>query len=260
MHTAAIAACRHSLCLALLGLLLGATGAGATEERKGLEKVQDSFLKLVCGKTAVADNSACARMLGDAGQGDDGARVRQLAAHFIVLTFAEAGTRALEEHEDRGVLAPALLQRIRSAEAELHEACSVLAWTPAARKAAIYPLERADALIAVADVVKAGIKPTARRLRGLASNPVSLLAEVGDVLEDGMADAIYGSASRRGFVVALDIIAPGGKVDGKELQGAWQAVADRLEVSCKNLARLGGAQEDSAPVCKVLKPCAELQP
>ena len=105
MHPSAIAACRHSLCLALLGLLLGASGAGAAEERKGLEKVQDSFLKLVCGKTAVADNSACARMLGDAGQGDDGARVRQLAAHFVVLTFAEAGTRALEEHEDRGVLA-----------------------------------------------------------------------------------------------------------------------------------------------------------
>ncbi len=89
---------------------------------------------------------------------------------------------------------------------------------------------------------------------------MSLLAEVGDVLEDGMADAIYGSASRRGFVAALDIIAPQNKVDGKELKGAWQAVADRLEVSCKSLARLGGAQEESAPVCKVLKPCAELQP
>ena len=63
-----------------------------------------------------------------------------------------------------------------------------------------------------------------------------------------------------GFVAALDIIAPQNKVDGKELKGAWQAVADRLEVSCKSLARLGGAQEDSAPVCKVLKPCAELQP
>lgn len=288
-------------CLFLILGALALPAAGiASEDGSFLERLQGSFIKLACGPaeqqcirtlgaerpwtvqaqdkdgkgpcsaTQVAGSKAqeagtpapqgCARE--NQLSSEDAARLRLLAGHFVILAFAESGSRMLEDDSDRSVLAPALLQRVRTAEAELHGVCKILGKPDEvdAYRAVAYPLERADALVAVADVVRTGMKPSVRRLRALFTNPTTLLSQAGEALEAGATMAVYANATRRGFIDSLPLIVGEDKrLQPAQWRGAWKAAEERLEGVCRSLNRFGGGGEgEGEGGCLAVERCEEL--
>lgn len=226
------------------GLLLASAPATAAGEAPSYVK---HLVELSCGN----DETCRTRLLAD---DPSGGYMRQLAGHYLVTAFTELGTARIEDDSSRGNLAPYILQRAQVAEAELHEACKARTDTGVAGAVA-YPLERADAIVAVADAMEAGTRPSRQRLLAALMNPQAALEAAAEIFKNAIGDKLYADAYRQSFKDAQDYIYP---KQGKESfdktawTTAWQTMEKRLNAQCRALVRItGGRVGDEDNPCEV---------
>lgn len=224
-----------------------------TQSKEAVPAYISQLVALACGP---ADGDASARKCHQMLLAKDAAgnHLRQLAGHYLVTAFTELGAARMEDDGSRGNVAPYILQRAQVAELELHEACRASADSGVAGAVA-YPLERADALVAVADAIEAGTRPSRRRLLALLMNPQAALERAADIFKDAIGDKLYSDAYRQSFHVALDRIVVSGTLNATAWGVAWRTLDKRLNAQCRSLARISGArvEEDDNPCAVATK-------
>lgn len=190
---------------------------------------------LVCGPETAPKAPACRAFFRDE-QNPNAAYFRLFRAHVTVTALAELGAARMHSLPDKTAESYRLLSYIRQAESKLVQACAV-ATTGSRSERAYYPIPRADALIAVAQIAAAATHPSRRRVLDLyGADPVELLDKGAAALNDAVKDMIYAEAYSRTLRDQVAAIAD----NPAEFATAWKQHGAHLEQQCRRLAEIAG--------------------
>jgi len=171
------------------------------------------------------------------------AGLRQVRAHVVVTMFARYGAARLPEYsQDLPNDAAKLLARISDAENELLKTRKIAGDLKAQEKttderAAFYPVDRVEALIAIVGVADAATSPTRKGLFNLVviKSAADRLTSAPGIIRDALRDLLYFNAYRDSMNNLQGVYDKAESKDTSTLK-AWAAVDEDLKKSCSLLA------------------------